>query len=694
LSIVQRVIIVTLLVLCVVAYCKSARAAPAYEPLNVMAFDEQGASLSIDDVTVSAASHQFRPLATLPSTNRQIARWYRFYVPKATVPLVLRLTRPVSDADLYFPRSGHAYGVVHIGMRVPFSQRSYPYAWPVARVTATMISSSPLYLKTYVPTATPEFEPEALYVRDRSTLTRGTLFFVGFIAAIGILSLGLFLYLREPMFILHALLMAVSIVYILTSNYLAWQYLWPGAAVDGRFADAATFIAYILAIILFGRSFLSLARRFPYLDRLLWGAFTLNCLFTFVIQPFDPDSTVIAATAPLVNFAPLFLLLIAAVVCLRSGFRQARFFITGFGGMFVIFIVFGSIYSLAHWPANISGLLGSLAFDFGVAFDSLFFQFALADRVLSANRERDEAQRNELSAQQQALATQRTAIETLERHNAAFTRFVPHAFLEQLGRADIVEVQLGDHVEREMGVLFSDIRSFTSLSERMTPRESFEFVNAFFAQVGPVVREHDGFIDKYIGDAVMALFSRRASDAIDAAIAVQREVRRFNEERARVLRVPIAVGIGAHWGKLILGTVGEERRIETTVVSDAVNVAARLQDLTKACAARIVVSGALVNALDDAAGYCLRAIGSFTVPGLSHAISVFEVCDADEPGVIIRKMSTRETFEEALRLYTTGEYERSGHLFESILRNNPDDGAAAYYRERASMDKALPETLT
>ncbi|MBV9972996.1 MAG: adenylate/guanylate cyclase domain-containing protein, partial [Candidatus Eremiobacteraeota bacterium] len=532
------------------------------------------------------------------------------------------------------------------------------------------------------------------YTRFRASVRSGTLLFIGFIVAIGLLSLGLFLYLRESMFGFHALLMAVSILYILTANQLSWQYLWPSASIDSYSADAAAYTLYLLAIILFGRSFLSLRGHLSAFDRLLWGAFALNCLFTFVIEPIQPDSSFVNATTPLVNFAPLLLLLVAGIARLRSGFRQARFFVTGFGGMFLIFIVMGSIYRLAHLPYNAANLIISLSFDLGVAFDSLFFQFALADRVLSANRERDEAQRNELSAQQQALDAQRTAIETLERHNAAFTRFVPHAFLEQLGRADIVEVQLGDHVEREMAVLFSDIRSFTSLSERMTPRESFEFVNAFFAQVGPVVREHGGFIDKYIGDAVMALFSRRASDAIDAAIAVQREVRRFNEERARVLRVPIAVGIGAHWGKLILGTVGEERRIETTVVSDAVNVAARLQDLTKACAARIVVSGALVHALDDAAAYCLRAIGSFTVPGLSHGISVFEVCDADEPGVIIRKMSTRETFEEALRLYGTGEYERSVHLFESILGNNPDDGAAAYYRERASMDKALPEKLT
>lgn len=84
-------------------------------------------------------------------------------------------------------------------------------------------------------------------------------------------------------------------------------------------------------------------------------------------------------------------------------------------------------------------------------------------------------------------------------HNDAASRFVPHAFLEQLERADIVSLELGDHAERNMTILFSDIRSFTTLSESMSPQQTFNFVNSYLTRVGPIIRNHRGFIDKYIG---------------------------------------------------------------------------------------------------------------------------------------------------------------------------------------------------
>jgi class 3 adenylate cyclase len=99
--------------------------------------------------------------------------------------------------------------------------------------------------------------------------------------------------------------------------------------------------------------------------------------------------------------------------------------------------------------------------------------------------------------------------------------------------------------------------------------------------VGPIIREHNGFIDKYIGDAVMALFPRSAADAVSAALAIQREVAAYNQDRRSVDGAPLRIGIGIHTGDLMLGTVGEEERMESTVISDAVNLADRVEDLTK-----------------------------------------------------------------------------------------------------------------
>ncbi|MCZ0904476.1 response regulator, partial [Microcoleus sp. HI-ES] len=106
----------------------------------------------------------------------------------------------------------------------------------------------------------------------------------------------------------------------------------------------------------------------------------------------------------------------------------------------------------------------------------------------------------------------------LAKINAAYGRFVPHDFLRFLGHESIVDVRLGDQIQKEMTVLFSDIRSFTTISEAMTPQENFNFINSYLSRVSPVIRAHQGFIDKYIGDAIMALFPESADDAVRAAV--------------------------------------------------------------------------------------------------------------------------------------------------------------------------------
>jgi len=105
---------------------------------------------------------------------------------------------------------------------------------------------------------------------------------------------------------------------------------------------------------------------------------------------------------------------------------------------------------------------------------------------------------------------------------------VPNECLQLLDKADILEVQLSNHVEMNMTILFSDIRSFTALSEKMSPEENFNFINAYLNEMGPIISTHQGIIDKYIGDAIMALFIN-ADDALNAAIAMLHKLEEFNK---------------------------------------------------------------------------------------------------------------------------------------------------------------------
>jgi two-component system sensor histidine kinase ChiS len=281
--------------------------------------------------------------------------------------------------------------------------------------------------------------------------------------------------------------------------------------------------------------------------------------------------------------------------------------------------------------------------------------------------------------------------ESMRRHirarDEATTRFVPRAFLRQLGLTDITSLQLGDHVERHMTILFSDIRSFTALSESMSPQQTFNFVNSYLTRVGPIIRDHGGFIDKYIGDAIMGLFSDEPRYALDAAIAMQRRVVVYNEERARAGYAPIAIGIGLHTGELMLGTIGESQRFETTVIADAVNVASRLESLTKTFGSLVLASGQILDAV-DASAYRIRRLGDVQVVGTTRPIALYEICDADPAATLAHKVRTAAEFEEGRLAYAAGDFAAAGRLFAEVLADDASDRAARYFSNRIATFEA------
>jgi class 3 adenylate cyclase/DNA-binding response OmpR family regulator len=272
----------------------------------------------------------------------------------------------------------------------------------------------------------------------------------------------------------------------------------------------------------------------------------------------------------------------------------------------------------------------------------------------------------------------------LRQLSQAYERFVPREFLRFLGRNSIVEVGLGDQVQAEITILFSDIRSFTNLSEQMTPQENFNFINAYLSRVSPVIRQHGGFIDKYIGDAVMAIFPETANQALQAAIEMQHSVTGYNERRQQKGRQPIKIGIGLHTGSVMLGTIGEVERMESTVISDAVNLAARMEGLTKVYGAAIVVSEQTLFGVERPNQYNFRFLDKVQVKGKEEAVSVFEILDGNSAEVIELKLKTRTDFEMGLLHYHSQEFREAGKYFEQVYRHNPADEAAHLYLQRSN----------
>jgi class 3 adenylate cyclase/CheY-like chemotaxis protein len=268
--------------------------------------------------------------------------------------------------------------------------------------------------------------------------------------------------------------------------------------------------------------------------------------------------------------------------------------------------------------------------------------------------------------------------------NAAYERFVPQELLSFLQKQNVVEVKLGDQVQQEMTIMFSDIRDFTARSENMAPQENFNFLNAYLGRVSPVIRQHGGIIDQYLGDGIMALFPGAADNALQAAITMQHAVADYNAQLQRAGRRPISTGTGLHTGSLILGIIGDDRRMQGTVISDAVNLAARLEEASKIYGASIIASTQTLLGLADAATYHYRFVDKVRVEGKREPVSIFEIFDGETETMINRKLKTQQEFEEGVLLYHKGRFSEARLKFEWVLERNPVDKAAQLYLRRTA----------
>jgi class 3 adenylate cyclase len=278
-----------------------------------------------------------------------------------------------------------------------------------------------------------------------------------------------------------------------------------------------------------------------------------------------------------------------------------------------------------------------------------------------------------------AIAQAETHSGDLARMNRSLERFVPREFLGFLKKDTVEQIALGDSSAEEMAVLFVDVRAFSGLAESSTPEETFSFINEYLARVGPAVRAHGGFIDKYLGDGFMALFPGGAESAVLCALDVQSRVAVYNIDRQCAGRKAIRVGIGVHTGRLMLGTIGEEARMDGTVISDAVNLASRLEGVSKAYDLGIAASERILADLPDPTVFRMRFIGKVKVKGKNEPVSVFDIYEGDPEELRAKKDLVRVAFERGIQAYYERRFGDARTLFAQVVAVLPDDGATLKY---------------
>jgi two-component system sensor histidine kinase ChiS len=290
---------------------------------------------------------------------------------------------------------------------------------------------------------------------------------------------------------------------------------------------------------------------------------------------------------------------------------------------------------------------------------------------------------------QRLLQLERKNAELMDLHRS-YARFVPREILDLLLKQDITQITLGDHIEFEMAILFADIRNFTGLSETMSPEQTFSLLNAYLAAIAPIIKRHDGVIDKILGDGIMAYFPAADEEALLAALEIQQALRGFNRLVCRPqFGVSLELGIGLHLGPCILGTLGDTERMNTTVVSDAVNIASRIESLTKLYHCPILISQEIFQRSIFTDNIVFRFVDSVVLKGKNQTTSVYEPRlrdELDSAGIMFV-----DRFERAALAYHEGQAAQARGQFAALHDLFPDDVSCRIYLERCG---AQPEPVT
>jgi len=263
-------------------------------------------------------------------------------------------------------------------------------------------------------------------------------------------------------------------------------------------------------------------------------------------------------------------------------------------------------------------------------------------------------------------------------------KFVPSEFIKSLGKAKITEVFLGDLVEREVTVVFVDIRGFTTISEGLSPTDNFLFVNGFNNRMGPIVRKNGGFIMQYLGDGFMALFTEGSQGALTASVEMHRELQVYNKERALKKRLPVHIGVGMQSGKLIMGITGDNERLDAAIISDTVNTAARIEGLSKHFGTSILLTQECKANLTNPGQFDFRYLGRVQPKGKMKPIDLYECINGDAEDLQNHKLSNLKTFDDAMTLFLDKEFAMAAVTFQQIFKSNIKDQPAKLFLNRAA----------
>ena len=266
---------------------------------------------------------------------------------------------------------------------------------------------------------------------------------------------------------------------------------------------------------------------------------------------------------------------------------------------------------------------------------------------------------------------------------------------------DLTELRLGDQTSREMAVMFSSINNFQKVTSHLSSQGVFNFLNGYLAKAVPPIRDNHGLIDKYMGDTFMALFPRSPLDALNSFQQMNNRLRIHNQKRLRAGSEALRVSFGIHQGPLMLGIVGEQERLEGTVISDSVNLTSRLNGLCRIYGVPCVTSWATLLAASGGnieqwrQAFPFRKLDHVMVKGKTEPILICEPLDDRDPDMAIF-LQHLAGYEAAFAAWEAGQIQTASEGYNFLEAHLPEDAVIKRHaaRCRQLLADGLPDDWT
>jgi len=579
------------------------------------------------------------------------------------------LSRAVDQIQAYIPDQNGRYRVHKAGDSIPFSERSVKHHSILFMVDLPAGQTRTIYL--WVNTNGSLQIPMTLWSSEayiqsehHDSLLEGM--FYGILIIMLFYNGFIYWSVKDHSYFLYVCYLVCVLGFALSIKGVGFEYLWPEHPAWNNKSNLIFSVMGVFFVLLFARSFLKTAIYTPRIHQAI-GFLLISavaCLAGVLELSHYHAASILAVQYGL----SVIVVILAASFALKRGFMAARYYLLAWLGVLV---------SILFWILNSANVIasywvGGYLFQIGITLQVLLFSFALADRINLMRSEREAALKLQLDHSKKLVSMA-----------AMFERFVPKQFLSKIARSGIENIELGRADVAEISILFADVRGFTAMSEALKPQELLNFLNAYLERIDKVIHDHDGFIDKFIGDGVMALFENAsvqvgALNAVNGAIQMQKAVDVYNQHRANSGYPPIRIGIGVNTGEVVYGTVGSQERMDSTVLGDNVNVAARLQDLTKDLQARVVISEHTLEVVGKGHGLILREVGDVRVRGRREPVHIYEVLNAETEQDKAAKMFTLSNYRLAYDNYRNGRWREAEALWQSCLELNPADSVVQY----------------